>query len=204
MYRSEGMYLRLRSKSFCFTLTLRPVFDKIKNNCIQCNCAFVKEYRAVIFRRYTGKDMSLMEDKYAGLKLGNQICFPLYACSREIVKKYKPYLDELDLTYTQYITMMVLWERGQINVKELGECLYLDSGTLTPLLKKLETKGWVTRQRAKEDERVLIVTLTQKGQELLDLAAEVPKKMSCCVKLSPEEAKTLYTLLYKMLGDSCG
>ncbi len=145
-----------------------------------------------------------MEDKYAGLKLGNQICFPLYACSREIVKKYKPYLDELDLTYTQYITMMVLWERGQINVKELGECLYLDSGTLTPLLKKLETKGWVTRQRAKEDERVLIVTLTQKGQELRDQAAEVPKKMSCCVKLSPEEAKTLYTLLYKMLGDSCG
>ena len=88
-----------------------------------------------------------MKEKYEGLKLENQLCFPLYACSREIVKKYKPYLDELDLTYTQYITMLVLWEQGQINVKELGECLYLDSGTLTPLLKKLEMKGWVTRHK---------------------------------------------------------
>jgi DNA-binding MarR family transcriptional regulator len=98
--------------------------------------------------------------------------------------------------------MLVLWEHGQINVKELGECLYLDSGTLTPLLKKLETKGWVTRQRAKEDERVLIVTLTEKGKKLRDQAAEVPAKMSCCVKLTPEESRTLYTLLYKMLGDA--
>ena len=143
-----------------------------------------------------------MEDRYAGLRLGNQLCFPLYACSREIVKKYKPFLDELGLTYTQYITMMVLWEKGQINVKELGECLYLDSGTLTPLLKKLEMKGWVTRQRAKADERVLIVTLTEKGRELQDQAAVVPEKMSCCVKLSPEESKTLYSLLYKMLGQT--
>ncbi len=142
-----------------------------------------------------------MEDKYAGLKLGNQLCFPLYACSREIVKKYKPFLDELDLTYTQYITMMVLWERKQMNVKELGECLYLDSGTLTPLLKKLESKGWVTRKRAKEDERVLIVTLTKEGEMLRDKAVSIPEKMSCCVKLSPEEGKTLYTLLYKMLGN---
>lgn len=147
----------------------------------------------------TGKDDRHMEDKYAGLKLENQLCFPLYACSREIVKKYKPYLDELDLTYTQYITMMVLWEKGQINVKELGECLYLDSGTLTPLLKKLEMKGWVTRQRAKEDERVLIVTLTEEGRQLRDRAAVVPEKMSCCVKLTPEESRTLYSLLYKML-----
>ncbi len=144
-----------------------------------------------------------MEDRYEGLKLGNQLCFPLYACSREIVKKYKPFLDELDLTYTQYITMMVLWERGQINVKELGECLYLDSGTLTPLLKKLEMKGWVTRQRAKDDERVLIVTLTGEGRKLRERAAEVPAKMSCCVKLSPEETQTLYSLLYKLLGDCC-
>ena len=144
-----------------------------------------------------------MEDRYAGLRLGNQLCFPLYACSREIVKKYKSFLDDLDLTYTQYITMMVLWERGQINVKELGECLYLDSGTLTPLLKKLEGKGWVTRQRAKEDERVLIVTLTEEGMRLREKALVIPEKMSCCVRLSPEEAKTLYTLLYKMLGDSC-
>ena len=143
------------------------------------------------------------KDKYSPLKLENQLCFPLYACSREIVKKYKPFLDELDLTYTQYITMMVMWERKQINVKELGECLFLDSGTLTPLLKKLEQKGWVTRQRAKSDERVLIVTLTPAGEELRKQAVTVPQKMACCVKLSQEEVRTLYTLLYKLLDDGC-
>ncbi len=144
-----------------------------------------------------------MSNEFDTLKLENQLCFPLYACSREIVKKYKPYLDELDLTYTQYITMMVMWERKQINVKELGECLFLDSGTLTPLLKKLEQKGWVTRQRAKSDERVLIVTLTPAGEELRKQAVTVPQKMACCVKLSQEEVQTLYTLLYKLLDDGC-
>ena len=144
-----------------------------------------------------------MSNEFDTLKLENQLCFPLYACSREIVKKYKPYLDELDLTYTQYITMMVMWEKKQINVKELGECLFLDSGTLTPLLKKLEQKGWVTRQRAKEDERVLIVTLTEAGDELRKKAVTVPQKMACCVKLSQEEVQTLYTLLYKLLDDGC-
>lgn len=149
-----------------------------------------------------GKDLS-MSNEFDTLKLENQLCFPLYACSREIVKKYKPYLDELDLTYTQYITMMVMWEKKQINVKELGECLFLDSGTLTPLLKKLEQKGWVTRQRAKSDERVLIVTLTEAGDELRKKAVTVPQKMACCVKLSQEEVQTLYTLLYKLLDDGC-
>ena len=144
-----------------------------------------------------------MSNEFDTLKLENQLCFPLYACSRAIVKKYKPYLDELDLTYTQYITMMVMWERKQINVKELGECLFLDSGTLTPLLKKLEQKGWVTRQRAKSDERVLIVTLTPAGEELRKQAVTVPQKMACCVKLSQEEVRTLYTLLYKLLDDGC-
>ena len=144
-----------------------------------------------------------MSEKYETLKLENQLCFPLYACSREIVKKYKPYLDELDLTYTQYITMMVMWEKKQINVKELGECLFLDSGTLTPLLKKLEQKGWVTRQRAKDDERVLIVTLTKSGENLRKKAVTVPEKMACCVKLSQEEVRTLYTLLYKLLDGNC-
>jgi len=144
-----------------------------------------------------------MSDKYACLRLEKQLCFPLYACAREVVKKYKPFLDELGLTYTQYITMMVLWEKKQMNVKELGECLFLDSGTLTPLLKKLETKGWVSRKRAKEDERVLIVTLTRKGEALKEQAAEVPAQMSSCVKLSAEEASQLYSLLYKMLGKNC-
>lgn len=135
------------------------------------------------------------------LRLKNQLCFPLYACSREIVKKYKPFLDELDLTYTQYITMMIMWEKKQLSVKELGECLFLDSGTLTPLLKKLEQKGWVTRKRAREDERVLIVTITKAGEELESKAASVPQKMSGCISsLTPEEVDTLYKLLYKLLG----
>ena len=144
-----------------------------------------------------------MSENYDCLKLENQLCFPLYACSRGIVKKYKPFLDELDLTYTQYITMMVLWEKRQMNVKELGECLFLDSGTLTPLLKKLEQKGWVTRHRASEDERVLIVTLTEEGDALKKKAVSIPEKMSACVKLDPEEAGQLYRLLYKLLGESC-
>ena len=101
-----------------------------------------------------------MEDKYEVLKLKNQLCFPLYACSKEIVRMYKPFLDALDLTYTQYITMMVLWELKQVSVKELGERLYLDSGTLTPVLKKLEQKGYIKRERSKEDERMLVVTVT--------------------------------------------
>ncbi len=140
---------------------------------------------------------------YDMLRLENQLCFPLYACSREIVKKYKPYLDELDLTYTQYITMMVMWEKKKINVKELGECLYLDSGTLTPLLKKLEQKGWVTRERARDDERVLIVTLTDKGQLLREKAVDIPHHMSSCVPLQPEESMLLYKLLYKILNKKC-
>ena len=140
-----------------------------------------------------------MEDKYEGLKLGNQLCFPLYACSREIVKKYKPFLDELDLTYTQYITMLVLWEHGQINVKELGECLFLDSGTLTPVLKKLEAKHYLKRRRSSRDERNLLVTITEEGLELKEAALKVPERMAGCVNLNPEEAGQLYRLLYKVL-----
>jgi len=112
-----------------------------------------------------------------------------------------PYLDELDLTYTQYITMMVMWEHKEMNVKELGEHLYLDSGTLTPVLKKLEQKGWVKRNRAKEDERVLIVTLTAEGEKLRDKAVEIPQKVGGCVCLDQEEAASLYKILYKILGN---
>lgn len=142
-----------------------------------------------------------MDNKYDVLKLENQLCFPLYACSKEIVKKYKPYLDELDLTYTQYITMMVLWENNQMNVKELGRYLYLDSGTLTPVLKKLEQKGLVERTRSKEDERVLSVTLTKTGNELKEKAVQIPSLIGACVNLEPEEAKLLYKILYKILGE---
>lgn len=137
--------------------------------------------------------------KYDGLKLENQLCFPLYACSKEIVKKYKPFLDKLDLTYTQYIAMMVLWDKKEITVKELGEYLYLDSGTLTPLLKKLEAKEYVKRSRSKEDERNLLVSITDKGEKLKDQAVDVPVQMSGCVNLQPEEAAQLYELLYKIL-----
>ena len=142
------------------------------------------------------------EQKYDALKLENQLCFPLYACSRELIKQYKSSLDEIDLTYTQYITMMILWERGTVTVKELGKCLYLDSGTLTPLLKKLESKGLLTRKRSAEDERVLHVTITEAGQELRERALDIPGKMSQCTNLEPDEAVTLYRLLYKILGDS--
>lgn len=140
-----------------------------------------------------------MDKKYDALKLENQLCFPLYACSREIIKQYKPFLDEIDLTYTQYIAMMVLWEKESVTVKELGEALYLDSGTLTPLLKKMEAKGLITRRRSEEDERSLIVRLTEEGEALKDQALAVPYKMSGCVRLEPEEAQDLYRILYKLL-----
>lgn len=140
------------------------------------------------------------EQRYDVLKLENQLCFPLYACSREVIKQYKPYLDELDLTYTQYVVMMVLWEVGSLTVKELGVQLYLDSGTLTPLLKKLEGKGLLTRERSREDERNLIITLTPAGDALKERAVTVPEQMAKCTNLEPEEAATLYRILYKMLG----
>ena len=140
-----------------------------------------------------------MDNKYDALKLENQICFPLYACSKEIVRKYKPFLDEIDLTYTQYITMMVLWEHKEMNVKDLGEFLYLDSGTLTPVLKKLEQKGYVARARSIEDERVLKVTITEAGEQLKEQAVEIPAKIGSCVCLSSEDALKLYEILHKIL-----
>lgn len=133
------------------------------------------------------------------LKLENQLCFPLYACSRELVKRYKPYLDEIGLTYTQYIVMLVMWERKSLNVKTLGKYLYLDSGTLTPLLKKLESLGLVERNRSQQDERNLVVQITEHGEELKQRAKSIPERISSCMNLNREEAGTLYTLLYKIL-----
>ncbi len=141
------------------------------------------------------------QDKYESLKLSNQLCFPLYACSKEIIRKYKPYLDDIDLTYTQYIAMMVLWEKKTVNVKMLGECLYLDSGTLTPVLKKLESKGYITRVRSNEDERNLVVSITPEGEKLKDKALSIPPSMGSCVKLTAEEYQVLYKLLYKIIGN---
>ncbi len=140
-----------------------------------------------------------MDNKYDALKLENQLCFPLYACSKEIVKKYKPFLDEIDLTYTQYIAMMVLWEHKEMNVKELGSYLFLDSGTLTPVLKKLEQKGYITRERTLKDERVLHVAITSEGEQLKEKAVEIPQKMSCCLCIEPEEALQLYQILHKVM-----
>lgn len=141
-------------------------------------------------------------DQYAALKIENQICFPLYACSREIIKSYKPFLDEIDLTYTQYITMMVLWEHKTMNVKAMGEQLYLDSGTLTPVLKKLESKGYITRQRSTADERNLVVTITDAGEALKEKAVTVPAEIAKCSNLEPTEAAELYRILYKILGNT--
>jgi len=141
----------------------------------------------------------MAQDKYEALKLDNQLCFPLYACARAIVKQYKPFLDEVDLTYTQYITMMVLWEHRQVTSKALGEKLFLDSGTLTPVLKKLEEKGFVSRARDSHGERNLMVTLTEKGEALREPASKVPGKMASCIPLEPGEAMTLYNILHKML-----
>lgn len=138
--------------------------------------------------------------KYDCIRLENQLCFPIYAASREIVKRYRPFLDELDLTYTQYIAMMVFWEEKKINVKHLGEKLFLDSGTLTPVLKSLEAKGFVSRYRSKEDERILTVEITPEGEALKEKAVEIPQKMAGCVKLSAEEATQLHTLMHKILG----
>lgn len=134
------------------------------------------------------------------LKLENQICFPLYACSKEVTRKYKPFLDQIDLTYTQYITMMVLWDKQVTNVKELGEILYLDSGTLTPLLKKLEIKGLIVRKRNKKDERNLEVTITNDGKNLKKKASNIPIKMGKCLDLSEKDAFELYNILYKILN----
>ena len=141
-----------------------------------------------------------MSDRYDCLKLKSQLCFPLYACSKEIIRRYKPFLDEVDLTYTQYITMMALWENESMNVRELGLALFLDSGTLTPVLKKLENKGYLERNRSKEDERNLIVSVTEKGWKLREEALSIPQSMSSCVNLEPQEAAELYRLLYKILG----
>lgn len=138
--------------------------------------------------------------EYDCLKLENQLCFPLYACSKEIISKYQPILKELDLTYTQYIVMLVLWNNEKTNVKALGEKLFLDSGTLTPLLKKLENKGYIKRTKSITDERNLIVSLTNKGLELRKNALHIPIEIGKCVNLNESESYELYRLLYKVLG----
>ena len=140
------------------------------------------------------------EQNFDALKIENQLCFPLYACSREVIKQYKPYLDKMDLTYTQYVVMMVLWEEKEMTVKALGDRLYLDSGTLTPLLKKLEAKGYITRTRSRKDERNLLVAATETGGALREQAMAMPRAIERHTELTKEESETLYRLLYKILA----
>ncbi len=142
------------------------------------------------------------DNKYDSLKLRGQLCFPLYAASRETIKRYRPHLDKIGLTYTQYIVMMVFWEEKTQNVKQLGEKLYLDSGTLTPVLKTLEAKGYLVRSRSKEDERVLNVEITEAGEALKDEALFIPAEMVKHVALTREETYTLYKLLHKLLEEA--
>lgn len=136
---------------------------------------------------------------YDVLRLDSQLCFPLYACARKVIGLYKPYLDQLDITYTQYITLMVLWETPETTSKEIGRRLYLDSGTLTPLLKKLEEKGLIYRSRDADDERNLLVRLTDEGMALRESAVSIPEQIGACIKLSHEDAYELYLLLHRLL-----
>lgn len=140
------------------------------------------------------------QSNYDALKLENQLCFPLYAAAREVVKKYRPHLDAIGLTYTQYITLMVLWEYREITVKALGERLFLDSGTMTPVLKSLESKGYVTRKRSSVDERTVTVMLTDSGEKLKDAAVSIPQSVAGCISLDSDDAVKLYGLLYKILN----
>ena len=162
-------------------------YDTVKQNEYGACCPFVED--------------AVSEKNYDALKLENQLCFPLYACSREVIKQYKPFLDAIDLTYTQYIAMTALWEKKQLTVKQMGDMLYLDSGTLTPLLKKLEAKGFLNRRRSQEDERNVLVTLTQEGEILrektLFLSGQVMQKMH----LTEEEISSLRRILQKLLEE---
>ncbi len=143
-----------------------------------------------------------MAQQYEQLLLKNQICFPLYACGRKIVGAYTPYLKPLGLTYTQYIVLMVLWEHRSVNVGQLGSTLLLDAGTLTPLLKRMEQAGLVTRARSAEDERVTIVTITKKGEALKEKCKDIPLAMSQGNdRLTDEEKAELYRILYKLLDE---
>ena len=136
------------------------------------------------------------------LRLENQLCFPLYAASREIIKCYRPHLDALGLTYTQYIVLLVLWEKEITSVRDLGRQLYLDSGTLTPVLKTLEKNGLITRCRSKQDERVLLVSVTRAGAALKERAADLPKEIRRASHLTEKEAETLVMLANRILASS--
>ena len=140
-------------------------------------------------------------DIHESMKLANQLCFPLYAASRNVISLYTPWLKPLGLTYTQYIVFLVLWERDGITVGELCEKLMLDNGTLSPLLKKMQQAGYVERTRSREDDRVVVITLTEEGRALQEKVKHIPEKVAGCIELPPEKAQILYTLLYELLDN---
>lgn len=143
--------------------------------------------------------MEKTEIRYDCIRLGNQLCFPLYACSKEVVRQYRKPLEELGLTYTQYVVMMVLWEHGGMTEGELGKLVHLDSGTLAPLLKRLEKQGLITRTRPDDNERKLFLSLTEQGEALKDKAVNVPQSMQGCIALDDDELLQLKRLLDKAL-----
>lgn len=145
--------------------------------------------------------MAKKSEGFDSLKLCNQVCFPLYACSKELVRQYGPYLKKLDLTYTQYLVMMVLWERDEVSSRDLAGCLHLDYGTLTPVLKRLEQATLIERQRMPEDERLLSIRITEKGRKLQQKAVDIPPSIAACTGLTKEEFETLYKLTYKALSN---
>lgn len=138
-------------------------------------------------------------DYREAMKLSNQICFPLYAASRNVIGRYTPFLKPLGLTYTQYLVLLVLWEKDGLSVGEIGERLMLDNGTLSPLLKKLEQSGWILRRRSEADDRVVVVTLTEEGKKLQEKAKDIPFQVAGCIELAPEKGQMLYHLLYELL-----
>ena len=140
------------------------------------------------------------KDKYESIRLENQLCFPLYACSKEVIRLYRKPLEELDLTYTQYLVMMVLWEFGGMTEGELGRRIHLDSGTLAPLLKRLEKQGYINRERPDNNERKLFISLTETGKSLEEQALKIPQAMNGCIKLDDDELVILKGLLDKALG----
>ena len=146
----------------------------------------------------------MAHDYHEIMKLNNQLCFPLYAAARNVTSLYTPLLKPLGLTYTQYITLLVLWEKDGVSVSEIGSKLMLDNGTLSPMLKKMEQSGYIERNRSKEDDRVVIITLTQKGRELQEQAKDIPEKVGSWIDLPIEKARVLYDLLYELLENQKG
>ncbi len=140
-----------------------------------------------------------MYDYKEAMKLTNQLCFPLYAAARCVTGLYTPWLKPLGLTYTQYLVFLVLWEQDGIPVGEICEKLMLDNGTVSPLLKKMEKAGYITRSRSQEDDRIVVITLTDQGRDLQEQAKDIPEKVGSCIDLPPEEAQELYKLLYELL-----